>query len=66
MGAMDIMQTAALNQRLKSHRPDILVRPNIRDVEMLEVTKIDAVLEQSRASVEELRAQLAEVVDGSV
>lgn len=62
LGAMDIMQTTALNQRLERHRPDILIRPRIGDVDMLEFTHMDRVLEQSRGSVDELRRQLEPLV----
>ncbi|HER20174.1 MAG TPA: patatin-like phospholipase family protein [Chromatiales bacterium] len=65
LGAMDIMQTAALNQRLKSSRPDVMVRPRIRNVEMLDFTRGDEVLDQSRASVDELRSALTEALERS-
>lgn len=58
VGALEIMQTAALNRRLERDRPDILVRPRIRDVEMLDFTRIDTVMRQSRNAIDELRAKL--------
>jgi NTE family protein len=65
LGAMDIMQAAALNQRLKSSRPDVIIRPRIENVEMLDFTRVEAVLEQSRSSIDELRTALTDVLDRS-
>lgn len=60
VGALDIMQDAALEQRLRRARPDVMVRMNFRDVELLEYGKAEEVMKQAGPPVAELRRRLAE------
>ncbi|MBN2171689.1 MAG: patatin-like phospholipase family protein [Candidatus Krumholzibacteriota bacterium] len=59
VGALDIMQDSALEQRLRRARPDILVRMRIRDVDLLEYAKAGEVMKQAQPAIAELRARLA-------
>jgi len=61
VGALDIMQDSALEQRLRRARPDILVRMRIRDVDLLEYAKAGEVMEQTAPAIAELRRRLAGV-----
>ena len=61
MGASDIMQRALLNQKLKKSPPAILVRPRIRNVEMLDIAKMDAMLKLGSAAGDEVEAKLREL-----
>jgi NTE family protein len=58
-GAFDIMQTAALERKLASSRPDILVRARIQGIPALDLTKIDEVLRQAEPAIDDLRGRLA-------
>jgi NTE family protein len=60
LGTFNIMQSAALAERLKHHTPDFFIRPDIRDVRMLEFGKIDAVFTQAKPVVEALKKELSE------
>jgi NTE family protein len=60
LGALDIMQKAALAEKMKYRRPDIYVHPEMRAVRMLEFTKIEEVFVQAAPAVEALKKQLAE------
>jgi NTE family protein len=59
LGASDIMQRALMNWRLESSPPDILVRPQIRNVEMLDFGKVTEVLRQSKDALAGIEAELA-------
>lgn len=58
MGSLDIMQSVALARKLELSRPDVLISPEICDVEMLEFTRSQEVLDQSSGAGEELRSRL--------
>jgi NTE family protein len=60
LGALDIMQKAALAEKMKSRKPDIYVHPEIRTVRMLEFGRIEEVFVQAAPAVEALKQQLAE------
>lgn len=64
MGAVDIMQSAALAEKLRRLKPDLFVRIEIKDVRMFDFAKAEEVLRQSVPAVEAFRAQLAELVPG--
>lgn len=53
-----IMQAAILRHKLQRHPPDILISPDIVDIQMLEFYKATQVFEQSRGACEELRQRL--------
>ena len=59
LGTFDIMQTAALTEKMRHRRPDIYVRMEIHDVRMLDFGKVEEVFQQAEPSVQELRKELA-------
>lgn len=59
LGTFEIMQMAALTEKMKRQTPDIYIRPEISDVRMFDFTKIDDVFDQSRPAMDELRRILA-------
>jgi NTE family protein len=61
LGASDIMQRALLNQRLKSGEPEVFVRPEICNVEMMDFAKADEVLRQSGEACDRMEARLREL-----
>ncbi len=58
LGTFDIMQTAALMDKMKRRPPDIYVRLEIQGVRMLEIGKIRKVFEQASPIVEQFREAL--------
>jgi NTE family protein len=61
LGTFDIMQATMLADKLKRLKPDIYVWPQIRDIRMLDFTKIEEVFAQTNSAAEELRKQLLRV-----
>ncbi|MBW1859415.1 MAG: patatin-like phospholipase family protein [Deltaproteobacteria bacterium] len=59
LGTFDIMQTAALTDKMRHRKPDIYVRMEIHDVRMLDFGKVEEVFQQAKPSVEALRKELA-------
>jgi len=55
----NIMQTAALTEKMKHREPDIYVRMEIHDVHMFDFGKVEEVFQQAKPSVEALRKELA-------
>jgi NTE family protein len=62
LGTFDIMQTTMLADKLERLKPDIYVWPQIRDIRMLDFTKIEEVFAQTTSSAEELKKQLLRVL----
>ena len=62
LGAFDIMQTAALAEKMKYRRPDIYIRPEISNTRMLDFSKIEDVFRQTQPAVDMLKRQIAEKV----
>jgi len=62
LGTFDIMQTTMLVDKLERLKPDIYVWPQIRDIRMLDFTKIEEVFAQATSVAEELRKQLLRVL----
>jgi len=58
LGTFDIMQTAALAEKIKHRKPDIYVRPEIRDIRMLEFGKMEEVFLQAAPAVEAFKREL--------
>jgi NTE family protein len=58
LGAFDIMQTAALAEKIRQHPPDILVRPRVGDFRIFDFARADEVFEQAKPAVADLRAQI--------
>ena len=61
LGAFDIMQEAALETRLGVRRPDIYVQARTAGIRILDFAKAEAIFEQTRPAVEELRRRLVEM-----
>ncbi|MCX5873598.1 MAG: patatin-like phospholipase family protein [Deltaproteobacteria bacterium] len=55
LGTFEIMQMAALAERMKRREPDIYIRPEISDVRMFDFNKIEDVFRQTQPAIEELR-----------
>jgi NTE family protein len=53
-----IMQAAIIEEKLRHRRPDVLLRPEIRDVRVLEFYRFQEIFDQSRPIQETLRAEL--------
>jgi NTE family protein len=58
LGTFDIMQQAALAQKVKHHQPDIYLRTEIHDVRMLDFSRIEQVFAQAAPAVDSLKRQL--------
>ena len=58
LGTFNIMQKAALDERMERRKPDLFIHPDIRDVRMLEFGKIEDVLDQAAPSVEAMKTDL--------
>jgi len=59
LGAFDIMQTAAVAEKMKYRKPDIYVRPEISGVRILEFNKTEEVFLQAAPAVEVFKKKLA-------
>jgi NTE family protein len=59
LGTFDIMQSAALAEKMKYRKPDIYVRPEIPDVRMLDFGKIEEVFTLTAQAVEGMKKHLA-------
>ncbi|OOG22918.1 patatin [Thioalkalivibrio denitrificans] len=53
-----IMQAAIIGEKLRYREPDILVRPDIRDVRVLEFHRFEEIFEQARPAQTSLREEL--------
>jgi len=60
LGTFDIMQMAALGERMKHHSPDIFIRFEIKDVRMFDFNKVENIFEQASPVIEEFSLLLAE------
>ena len=54
-----IMQAAILQHKLQTRPPEILISPDIVDIQMLEFYKAEQVFKQARGACEELRSKLS-------
>jgi len=59
LDTFDMMQRAALTEKMKHRKPDIYVRVEIHDVHMLDFGKVEEVLRQAEPSVKALKKELA-------
>jgi NTE family protein len=59
LGTFDIMQRAALTEKMKHKKPDIYIRMEIKGVRMLDFSKVEEVFRQAESSVDVLRKELA-------
>jgi NTE family protein len=58
IGGFEIMEASMIRYRLKANPPDIYLKPNIRNVGLLEFFKVDQIFEQSEPIRDELRRKL--------
>lgn len=58
VGGFEIMESSMIRYRLKTNPPDIYLKPQIRNIGLLEFYKVDEILEQSKSLRDELQAQL--------
>lgn len=58
LGTFDIMRAAVLAEKMKQRRPDIYFRPEIRDVRMLDFSKVEEVFRQAQPAIEGLRMEI--------
>jgi NTE family protein len=59
LGTFDMLQRAAMTEKMKHRKPDIYVRMEIHNVHMLDFGKIQEVLRQAKPSVKALKKELA-------
>jgi NTE family protein len=58
IGGFEIMEASMIRDRLKSNPPDIYLKPDIRNVGLLEFNKTEQIFHQSAAIKDELRRRL--------
>lgn len=58
----DIMQNSIIAQRLKVNPPDILIQPDVENVEILEFDKAPSVYRQTAPAAEQLRRELDRIL----
>ena len=58
LGTFDIMQQAALTQKIKLQKPDLYLQTEMHDVRMLDFGKVEQVFAQAAPAVELLKQQL--------
>jgi NTE family protein len=58
IGGFEIMEASMIRHRLKANPPDIYLKPDIRNIGLLEFYKADQILEQSAPIRDELRRKL--------
>jgi predicted acylesterase/phospholipase RssA len=56
------MQNSIIAQRIKANPPDILIRPDVENVEILEFDKAPSVYRQAAPAAEHLRRELERVL----
>ena len=62
LGTFEIMQMAALTEKMKHREPDIYIRPEISDVRMFDFNKAEDVFRQAQPAIEELRLLIAQKI----
>ena len=62
LGTFDIMQNSIIAEKRKRHPPDIYIKPDINDVDILEFYKAEQVYEQAEPARKQLREELERVV----
>ncbi len=61
LGTFDIMQQAALTQKIKHQKPDLYLQTEIRGVRMLDFGKVEQVFSQAAPAVDLLKQQLEQL-----
>jgi len=62
LGTFDIMQQAALDQKIKYRKPDIYIQPEIRDIRMLDFNKAEDVFIQSAPAVVSFKKEITRIL----
>ena len=62
LGTFEIMQMAALAERMKHREPDIYIRPEINEVRMFDFNKIEDVFTQTQPAIVELRMLIRKTI----
>ncbi len=62
--SFQIMQRAIVDEKMKRIPPDILIRPDIRDVRVFEFFKSRTIVAQSAPAKEQLKRELERVIEG--
>jgi NTE family protein len=62
LGAFEMMQSAAFDARLASRPPDLLVRPNTKNIHILDFTRAYEVFEETKPAIEDLRERILAAV----
>jgi NTE family protein len=62
LGTFDIMQNSIIAEKCKACPPDIYIRPEITDIDILDFYKADVIYEQTQPSVARLRGELERVL----
>ena len=58
LGTIDLMQESMLANKLEDDPPDIYIRPEIKDVKMMDLMAIEEVLDQAQPAIDELIEKL--------
>ncbi|MGC8604630.1 MAG: patatin-like phospholipase family protein [Desulfomonilaceae bacterium] len=64
IGSFEIMQMAALAEKMKHQKPDIYIRPEISNVRMFDFNKVEDVYRRAQPAIKELRALIAKKIPG--
>lgn len=62
LGTFDIMQNSIIAAKLKQTPPDIYIKPDIHDVEILEFYKANDIYEQAEPAQQELKRELEKIL----
>ncbi len=60
--AYQIMQNSITQQMIKFVKPDIYIKPEIKDVRVFDFSKIDSIIEQAKPAKEELKDKLTKLL----
>ena len=61
LGTFDIMQAAVVAEKMRHRKPDIYIRPEIRDVRMLDFSKMETVFRKAQPAIDEVRDKIAKI-----
>lgn len=57
--SFQIMQAATMNEKLQNHKPDIYIKPDLRDIRVLDFYKADEIYRQSESARKKLYTRLS-------
>lgn len=63
--SFQIMQNSIASEKLKTNRPDVLIKTDIKNVRMLEFTKFPEIFKQAEKSKDLLKAELSNILEQS-